>query len=89
MKTMLLLFTAVLFKSAPIKAQDTAADDAKAKQAYALGVTAYIWGYPMVVNQKTRDAMTKGGDVPVTPEAPFYMLLRMYQPDIEILNGQL
>ncbi len=42
--------------------------DAKAKQAYALGVQAYIWGYPMVVMQKSRDAMTKGGDVPVTPE---------------------
>ena len=35
---------------------------AKAKQAYALGVQAYIWGYPMVVMQKSRDAMTKGGD---------------------------
>ena len=45
-----------------------APDDAKAKQAYALGVQAYIWGYPMVVMQKSRDAMTKGGDAPVTPE---------------------
>ena len=26
-------------------------DEAKAKQAYALGVQAYIWGYPMVVMQ--------------------------------------
>jgi hypothetical protein len=43
-------------------------DEAKAKQAYALGVQAYIWGYPMVVMQKSRDAMTKGGDAPVTPE---------------------
>jgi len=43
-------------------------DDAKAKQAYALGIQAYIWGYPMVVMQKSRDAMTKGGDAPVTPE---------------------
>ena len=43
-------------------------DDAKAKQAYAIGVQAYIWGYPMVVMQKSRDAMTKGGDAPVTPE---------------------
>jgi hypothetical protein len=40
---------------------------AKAKQTYALGVQAYIWGYPMVVMQKSRDAMTKGGDAPVTP----------------------
>jgi hypothetical protein len=43
-------------------------DEAKAQQAYALGVQAYIWGYPMVVMQKSRDAMTKGGDAPVTPE---------------------
>ena len=43
-------------------------DEAKAKQAYAIGVQAYIWGYPMVVMQKSRDAMTKGGDAPVTPE---------------------
>ena len=43
-------------------------DDAKAEQAYALGIQAYIWGYPMVVMQKSRDAMTKGGDAPVTPE---------------------
>ena len=43
-------------------------DEAKSKQAYALGVQAYLWGYPMVVMQKSRDAMTKGGDAPVTPE---------------------
>jgi hypothetical protein len=43
-------------------------NEAKAKQAYALGVQAYIWGYPMVVMQKSRDAMTKGGDAPVTPD---------------------
>ena len=43
-------------------------DEAKAKQAYALGVSAYLWGYPMVVMQKSRDAMTKGGDAPVTPD---------------------
>jgi DNA sulfur modification protein DndE len=43
-------------------------DEAKAKQAYSLGVQAYIWGYPMVVMQKSRDAMTKGGDAPVTPD---------------------
>ncbi len=43
-------------------------EDAQAKQAYALGVQAYLWGYPMVVMQKSCDAMTKGGDVPVTPE---------------------
>jgi hypothetical protein len=38
------------------------------KQAYALGVQAYIWGYPMVVMQKSRDQMTKAGDAPVTRE---------------------
>lgn len=43
-------------------------DEARAKQAYALGVQAYIWGYPMVIMQRSRDAMTKGGDAPVTPE---------------------
>jgi hypothetical protein len=43
-------------------------DDAKAKQAYALGVQAYLWGYPMVVMQRSRDAMTKGGDAAVTPD---------------------
>ena len=31
-----------------------------------MGVQAYIWGYPMVVMQKSRDAMTKAGDAPVT-----------------------
>jgi hypothetical protein len=36
-------------------------------QAYAMGVQAYIWGYPMAVMQKSRDAMTKAGDAPVTP----------------------
>ena len=29
------------------------------QQAYAIGVTAYIWGYPMVIMQRSRDAMTK------------------------------
>ncbi len=43
-------------------------DEARAKQAYAMGIQAYIWGYPMVVMQKSRDAMTKGGDTPVTPD---------------------
>ncbi len=42
-------------------------DQAKARQAYALGVQAYLWGYPMVVMQKSREAMTSS-DHPVTPE---------------------
>ena len=55
--------------NATVSAQDSLTpDEAKAKQAYALGVQAYIWGYPMVVMQRSRDAMTKGGDAPVTPE---------------------
>ena len=44
------------------------ADEAKAKQAYTLGVQAYIWGYPMVVMQRSRNAMTEGGDTSVTPD---------------------
>ena len=51
-----------------IAADAITADEATAKQAYALGVQAYIWGYPMVVMQRSRDAMTKGGDAPVTPD---------------------
>ena len=42
-------------------------NEAKAKQAYALGVSAYIWGYPMVVMQRSGIMMTNG-DAPVTPE---------------------
>jgi hypothetical protein len=40
----------------------------EAKQAHAMGVQAYIWGYPMVVMQRSREAMTEGGDAPVTPQ---------------------
>jgi hypothetical protein len=67
----LLLLASILFTTVTIAAQNKDAlkpDEAKAKQAYAIGVSAYIWGYPMVVGQKSRDAMTKGGDAPVTPE---------------------
>jgi len=42
--------------------------DPLSEQAYTLGVLAYVWGYPMVVMQRSRDAMTKGGDAPVTAE---------------------
>jgi hypothetical protein len=51
-----------------MSSDDKAAADTASKQAYAMGVQAYIWGYPMVVMQKSRDAMTKGGDAPVTAE---------------------
>jgi hypothetical protein len=44
------------------------AESSEGRQAYAFGVSAYIWGYPMVVMQKSRDAMTKAGDAPVTRE---------------------
>ena len=47
---------------------DTTTMSTAAKQAYVMGVQAYIWGYPMVVMQRSRDAMTKGGDAPVTPD---------------------
>jgi len=59
----------LLVLTVPAYAQDTTTPgDAKSKQAYAFGVSAYLWGYPMVVMQKSRDAMTKAGDAPVTPE---------------------
>ena len=64
----------ILVLAVPASAQDKTKEspmtpeEAKAKQAYALGVQAYLWGYPMVVMQKSRDAMTKGGDSPVTPD---------------------
>jgi hypothetical protein len=47
---------------------DTTAMSTTAKQAYTMGVQAYIWGYPMVVMQRSRDAMTEGGDAPVTAD---------------------
>ena len=61
-------------------------DQAKAKQAYALGVQAYIWGYPMVVMQKSRDAMTKGGDAPVTPGA-FNKSGKLFAPVNQVANA--
>lgn len=62
------------------------ANEAKAKQAYALGVQAYIWGYPMVVMQKSRDAMTKGGDAPVT-SAQFNATGRLFAPVNQVANA--
>ncbi len=61
-------------------------DEAKAKQAYAIGVSAYIWGYPMVVGQKSRDAMTKGGDAPVTPEE-FNKSGKLFAPVNQMANA--
>jgi hypothetical protein len=68
------------------KKDTMAADDAKAKQAYSLGVQAYIWGYPMVVGQKSRDAMTKGGDAPVTPEQ-FKKTGNLFAPVNQVANA--
>jgi len=45
----LLLFLFVFGTSLTVNAQDETPEDVRAKQAYALGVTAYVWGYPMVV----------------------------------------
>ena len=56
------------------------------EQAYALGVQAYIWGYPMVVMQKSRDAMTKGGDAPVTAEQ-FNKTGQLFAPVNQVANA--
>jgi hypothetical protein len=61
-------------------------DEAKAKQAYSLGVQAYIWGYPMVVSQKSRDAMTKGGDAPVTADV-FNKTGKLFAPVNQMANA--
>jgi hypothetical protein len=74
----------------PASAKDPASalppDEAKAKQAYALGVQAYIWGYPMVVMQRSRDQMTKGGDAPVTPEQ-FIKTGKLFAPVNQVANA--
>jgi len=79
-----MLFTTVIF--ATEKEGALTPDEAKAKQAYALGVQAYIWGYPMVVGQKSRDAMTKGGDAPVTPEV-FNKSGKLFAPVNQMANA--
>ena len=61
-------------------------DEARAKQAYALGISAYIWGYPMVVMQKSRDQMTKAGDAPVTP-AQFKKTGLWFAPVNQVANA--
>jgi hypothetical protein len=61
-------------------------DEATAKQAYSLGVQAYIWGYPMVVMQRSRDAMTKGGDAPVTPDQ-FNKSSLLFAPVNQVANA--
>jgi hypothetical protein len=49
-------------------------------------VLAYIWGYPMVVMQRSRDAMTKGGDAPVTPEQ-FNKTGQLFAPVNQVANA--
>jgi len=66
-------------KEQPVSSGDTSPTTAEAKQAYVTGVQAYIWGYPMVVMQRSRDAMTKGGDAPVTSEV-FNKTGQIYAP---------
>jgi hypothetical protein len=62
-------------------------DEATAKQAYALGVSAYIWGYPMVIMKtRTRDLMTKGGDAPVTPDQ-FNNTGKLFAPVNQVANA--
>jgi hypothetical protein len=85
----LFLLCSMLFASGAFAAEKKAAmkpDEAKAKQAYAIGVSAYIWGYPMVVSQKSRDAMTKGGDAPVTPEV-FNKSGKLFAPVNQVANA--
>jgi hypothetical protein len=71
-KTFFICTVLMLGITANVSAQDKQSalspDKAVAQQTYTLGVQAYIWGYPMVVMQKSRDAMTKGGEQPVTPD---------------------
>jgi hypothetical protein len=85
----LFLLGSMLFTTVTIAAEMKDAlkpDEAKAKQAYAIGVQAYIWGYPMVVGQKSRDAMTKGGDAPVTPEE-FNKTGKLFAPVNQVANA--
>jgi len=61
--------------------------EAEEKQAYALGVQAYIWGYPMVIMQtRSREGMTKGGDAPVTPDV-FKKTGKLFAPVNQVANA--
>ena len=78
--TLMLVVTGLLAQDASTFEQD------RAKQAHALGVQTYIWGYPVVVMQKSRDAMTKGGDAPVTPEV-FDSTGKLFAPVNQVANA--
>jgi hypothetical protein len=71
--------------SAQSKPSTLTPDEARTKQAYALGVQAYIWGYPMVVMQKSRDAMTKV-DAPVTPDV-FNKTGKLFAPVNQVISA--
>jgi len=64
----LVLMALTLALSLPASSGTLSPDKAREKQAYAFGVQAYIWGYPMVVMAKSRAAMT-ASDSPDTPKA--------------------
>ncbi len=85
-----LMFALMLGLATPASAQTDkpamSPDEIKAKQAYTLGVQAYIWGYPMVVMQKSRDAMTKGGNAPVTP-VEFNKTGKLFAPVNQVANA--
>ncbi len=85
-----LLCALILGFTATANAQDKqntlTPEEAKAKQAYALGVQAYLWGYPMVVMQKSRDAMTRALDAPGTP-AHFKKTGRIEGPVNQVANA--
>jgi hypothetical protein len=87
MKKFFTLIFSMLMISATIHAQNaSSSNDIKAKQAYALGITAYLWGSPMVTMQNSRDAMTRAGDAPVTPEV-FNKSGLLYAPVNQIANA--
>lgn len=61
-------------------------DEVKAKQAYALGVQAYIWGFPMVKMQGARDMMTTNVAAPVTPKE-FEKTGKLFAPVNQVANA--
>ena len=65
---------------------DLTPDEVKAKQAYALGVQAYIWGFPMIKMQGSRDLMTTNVAAPVTPEE-FKKTGKLFAPVNQVANA--
>jgi hypothetical protein len=64
---LVLMALTLVLQSPAMAADKLSLDEAREKQAYAFGVQAYIWGYPMVVMNKSMSAMTSS-DHSVTPE---------------------